>query len=210
MTAPRFGRTLFTIAMPFGSPRARILRQTVDDCPRLNVHTLHQAGALVAGAVSRWQWPHPVAPLDVRARCDGGRLLLSLNGGVEMLVSIAREPGTLGNDYPIFECPGCGVRRWNLYVKDEQLACRICLRLDYASRHTNRWSPALRRVAKLRGRLGAAPAVLSPLPPRPRRFPQRRTYDRLVAQLAIYEAKAQAAFDDMIAAIERRQKGMRK
>jgi hypothetical protein len=180
-----------------------------DACPRLNVHQLHQAGALVAGAVSRWRWPHPVAPLDVRARCDGGRLLLSLDGGAEVSVVIAREPGTLGNDYPVFECPGCGVRRWNLHVKDGRLACRLCHRLRYASRHANRWSPALRRAAKLRRRLGAELAPFGSLPPRPRRYPSFLVYDRLVAQLAVYEGKAQAAFGDMLAAIERRAKRMR-
>jgi hypothetical protein len=52
--------------------------------------------------------------------------------------------------------------------------------------------------------------LLAPLPPRPSRYPASRIYDHLVAQLAFYEAKAQAAFGDMLAAIERRQKGIRK
>jgi hypothetical protein len=33
-----------------------IPRLTTDQRPRLDVHTLHHAGALIDGACSRWQW----------------------------------------------------------------------------------------------------------------------------------------------------------
>src|SRR5262249_44725254 len=126
----------------FGSGRTRGHRLTVEDCPRLNVHALHRAGALIAGAVTRWHWPYPAAPLTVRARCENGRLLLSVNGGDEVPTPIAREPGTFGGSYPLFEC-SCGRRTWNLYARDFRFACRHCFGLDYASKHLDRWSPVV-------------------------------------------------------------------
>jgi len=61
-----------------------------------------------------------------------------------------------------------------------ELAGRCCHRLlDYHSRHVAH--PALIRAARLRRKLGAAPGLLSPLPPRPRRW-RRDYYARLIAE----------------------------
>jgi hypothetical protein len=117
--------------------------QPIEDVPVLNVHKLHRAGALMLGTVTHWQWPGLVATV----RAETTRILIS-TGGRETWVQILREPGTRGNDYPIFECPGCGTRRYNLHLTDV-VGCRACLRLDYACNHEHRLQ-GLRRAVNLR------------------------------------------------------------
>jgi hypothetical protein len=80
---------------------------------------------------------------------------------------------------PWFECPRCGRRCRHIFL--DELACRKCLRLDYAGRHLYRQTPAVHRVARLRRKLGAAdPRPFAPLPASP---PGRRRayHERLVA-----------------------------
>lgn len=98
-------------------------------------------------------------------------------------------------------CPRCSTLRSHLYVLDCTLACRCCHKLDYRSRHT--LHPAVLRVAKLRRRLGAAPGLLSPLPPRHPRW-SRAYYARLVGELAVLEAALAARLHDTVLAVERR------
>ena len=95
----------------------------------------------------------------------------------------------------------CGAFRSHLYVVDGALACRVCHRLDYRSRHT--LHPAMTKAAKLRRKLGAAPGVLSRLPPRPPRW-RRDYWARTVAELAVLEAALAARLHDTVQAVERR------
>jgi hypothetical protein len=67
---------------------------------------------------------------------------------------------------PWFECPLCGRRCRHVYLLDP-IACRRCHRLDYASRHLYRQTPAVHRVARLRRKLGANPRPFAPVPARP-------------------------------------------
>src|SRR5215813_15432770 len=63
---------------------------------------------------------------------------------------------------PWFECPLCGRRCRHVYLLDP-IACRRCHRLDYASRHLYRQTPAVHRVARLRRKLGADLRPFAPL-----------------------------------------------
>ena len=67
---------------------------------------------------------------------------------------------------PWFECPRCGRRCRHIFLDD--LACRICLRLDYASRHLHRQMPGVHRVARLRRKLGVYPHPFAAIPERPK------------------------------------------
>jgi hypothetical protein len=180
-----------------GPPRQKLLN--VEAVPALNVHQLYHAGALVLGTVTRWQWPNLIAI----TRAEIGRILLAVDGGLEVPVLIDWVPAYLGGDRPYFECPGCGARRWDLYLQADIVACRICLCLDYASRH-EWWSPALRQAIKLRRRLGAEPGLLAPLPPRPRHYKRRQGYDRLVARIQAKEARAVAELQQTVSELARR------
>jgi hypothetical protein len=119
---------------------------------------LYRAGGFTVGATTNWQWMLGETALTVQARADAGRIFLALDGGDEVPVVIAREPGTLGNSYPLFACPGCDRSARYLYLRNRRLACQRCHNLAFASRHRLRWSPALRRIAKLRAQLAAEEA----------------------------------------------------
>jgi hypothetical protein len=180
---------------------SRVMEHFLEDFPALNVHRLHRAGALLLGTVTHWQWPGLIATV----RAETTRILISTTGR-ETWVRLLREPGTLGNDYPVFACPGCGARRYDLYLLADVVACRACLGLDYRSQHESLWSPALHRAAKLRRRLGAEPGLLAPLPPWRRGRPGRAvwTYNRLVASIQAAEAQVVAELTEMVAEVARR------
>jgi hypothetical protein len=72
---------------------------------------------------------------------DGTRLALAWDAPME------------GVERPWFVCPGCGRRCRHMYLRD-RVACRQCLRLDYASRHLRRQTPGVGRVERLRRKLG--------------------------------------------------------
>src|SRR5262249_43394706 len=80
--------------------------------------------------------------------------------------------------------PQCSALRSHLYVLNGVLACRVCLGLDYRSRHV--LHPALTRSTKLRRKLGAAPGLLSKLPKRPAHW-RRDYWERSLRDLAAAE-----------------------
>jgi hypothetical protein len=94
--------------------------------------------------------------------------------------------------------------RSDLYVVDGALACRVCHNLDYRSRHILKNYPAVMRAAKLRHRLGAAPGLLSPLPPRPCHHSAAARYDQLARKLAVEEATIVRMLDGIVHALKRR------
>jgi hypothetical protein len=179
-----------------GSGAERKPRLLVEQHHALDVYDLYRRGALVAGAVTALQWPD----LVVRIRGEIGRIFIAVNGGVEVLVQIGREPANYGGDRPSFRCPVCDRRCLHLFLMD-RIACRTCAGLDYASRHRD---TMVHQVIRLRRQLGAED--LNPfgsLPPRPR-YPANRTYDRLVARIQAAEARVFARFGQTVAAIARR------
>jgi hypothetical protein len=80
------------------------------------------------------------------------------------------------------------------------LACRVCLGLDYRSRHVPR---AVARAAKLRRKLGAAPGLLSPLPRKPRHWSPVH-YRRLIGELVATERVLAEMLGATVRALERR------
>src|SRR5262249_61087961 len=105
------------------------------------------------------------------ARSGKGRSLGSL--GAKIPYQLARHtPNILvnGNSIlvtwdeqarPWFECPACGRRCKHLYL--DALACRVCCRLDYASRHLHRQGPAVHRVLRWRRMIGSDPHPVAAL-----------------------------------------------
>ncbi len=97
--------------------------------------------------------------LDVRSLKRMGHI----EPGQEHLEGVARLEWTscnFGGARPWFLCPGCGRRVAILYGPDpeseaaeEELLCRHCLKLEYASQRENEITRARRRVEKARARL---------------------------------------------------------
>jgi len=124
-----------------------------------------------------------------------------LVGGFEQVVEIVRQPRHLGGTQAFWLCPKCSALRAHLYVLAGELGCRACLHLDYRSRHV--LHPALTRAARLRRKLGAAPGVLSALPPKPPCW-SRAYYARLVGELLQAESVIAEMLSGTIRALERR------
>jgi hypothetical protein len=123
--------------------------------PRLDVFQLHRQGALVSGAISRWQWPLPTMTITVTARAEGHRLFLSLDDGPEVAYSIILRPGTTGNTYPFLGCT-CERSVRFLYIHEGRIACHPCHKLVWPSWRTGYWRTAERRIDRLRAKLAMA------------------------------------------------------
>jgi len=120
--------------------------------------------------------------------------------GVERVLTIVREERIHGSQ-GYWLCNRCGAARWHLYIRGSEIACRKCFSLTYASQRTR--NGAALRARKIRRKLGAAPGLLAPLPPRPRNVWAARYYDKLVRELAACEGSLAQRLGAMV---ERRRK----
>jgi len=127
--------------------------------------------------------------------------LMLVVGGVEQPVEVERHERPHGGSQGYWRCPKCERLCCDLFVIENALACRVCHRLSYHSQRI--LNPAVVRAEKLRRKLGAAPGLLSPIPPRPPYW-SRAYYGRLVAELAAQEAILAGMFGDIVKALERR------
>jgi hypothetical protein len=124
----------------------------VENRARLDATMLNRIGALVDGAVTELKFGDKGKPSrhsHTQSFVDGNPVLV------------------VWTDWalPWFECPRCGRRCRHIFL--DELACRKCLRLDYASRHLRRQTPGVGRVERLRRKLGADPRPFAPLLARP-------------------------------------------
>ncbi|HEY2531300.1 MAG TPA: hypothetical protein VGJ20_25785 [Xanthobacteraceae bacterium] len=94
---------------------------------------------------------------------------------------------------PWFECPSCGRRCRHIFL--DELACRICLSLDYASRHLHRQMPGIHRTARLRRRLDADARPFTAIPERPKHHVR---YNRIVEQIRAEKARLVNYLDTIV------------
>lgn len=80
-------------------------------------------------------------------------------------------------------CPMCKGRRQALYISCDVLACRACLSLRYESQTENLRARRLRRIEKIRQKLGWQAGLLTPYGSKPPRM-QWKTYIALRLELA--------------------------
>jgi hypothetical protein len=85
-------------------------------------------------------------------------------------------------------CPVCQHARKYLVAgrdgEEHVLACRVCLHLDYSSRHLHRSLPVLHRVLSLRRRAGLDPKPFTAIP---KKQPRYRRYAKTCRALAVAE-----------------------
>jgi hypothetical protein len=165
----------------FSGP-ARTSWRTVDDLPRIEIRQLRREGAIPPGA---------------------GSVMVAVNG-VPQTIALAWRPGSLGlGEIVELSCARCRSRRRHLYLQDGTFACRACLQLGYPGR-LNRSVPVVFHIRRLRRKLGASPAPLSPLPSRKGRVgTAARQYDRLVAEIARLESELLCDLGSLTAKLER-------
>jgi len=186
----------FGSGRPSGSSRTR-----VEACRALDADRLHKAGCLRAGWAGGWQWTgdgEEVASVNLRAEHDRLHLTyrVRVGGGawedVAETVGLVRVPCPFGGARPYFVCPGgmngaaCGRRVTRLHGAGREFLCRHCHRLAHASQSEDEWERALRRANKIKQRLGGAPGLVAPGPPKPRGM-RLRTYARLLDQVLAAE-----------------------
>jgi len=114
--------------------------------------------------------------------------------GVEQELEIVRQDRIHGQE-AFWLCPRCSKPRLHLYLHAGEIACRQCLGLSYACKHTR--NTAALRARKLRRRLGGLPGLLSPIPPRPRHW-RRDYWARAIAELIVVENVLAARLADMV------------
>ncbi|MDP3521949.1 MAG: hypothetical protein Q8S02_15135 [Hydrogenophaga sp.] len=151
-----------------GSRTQRGGRKALEALPtaRLTLRVLH--------AVNRA--PGPVV------RPESSDLATVVHGHQQWLVELSVTPLNFGGHRRWMVCPECGGRREALHVLGDRLACRVCLGLRYGCQHENRRARLVRRIDKIRVRLGWPPGPLAPAAGKP---PGMRwgTFHRLAGEL---------------------------
>jgi hypothetical protein len=185
----------------------------------LDVNELSQKGCLRPGYSSSCQWTNGNEVFSISLRAEADRLRLSYtvradDGGREDVVdtvSLVRLPCRFGGRRPFFICPGpgggteCGRRITKLYLSRRYFLCRHCNQLTYASQYEQSWQRAVRRVNKLRERLGIDVGIAEPSPEKPKRM-WARTYgcrlsEILQAEIVANEAQTKM-FNRLLAQLE--------
>ena len=75
-------------------------RKLTDDFPVIKVHRLHQAGSLLDGAISRWDFAGQVMTIEAR----GTSAVISI-GVRDVTVQLTWHPGPLGGAWPVVPLP---------------------------------------------------------------------------------------------------------
>jgi hypothetical protein len=179
-------------------------RGTVEDCCSIDVNRLHREGCLTPGWSRGWQWIRNGKKLaSITLHADADRLHLSYRvriyagewEDVEETVRVVRVSCRFGGARPYFICPGvvngvaCSRRVGKLCSPGRYFLCRHCYRLAYQSQREQPFERALRRVNKIRLRLGGDPGMLSPLPEKPKGT-HWRTFARMLHQVRRAEGLA--------------------
>jgi hypothetical protein len=117
---------------------------------------------------------------------------------VAEIIPIVHARCRFGGSRAYFICPGprdgaaCGQRRSKLYLSRRYFLCRHCNQLAYASQYEQPWKRALRRVDKLKQRLGIDVGIAEPFPDKPKGM-WARTYGCLLDEILQAEILANEA-----------------
>jgi hypothetical protein len=158
----------------------------VENRARVDAHRLNLIGAFVEGTTTRLKWGENTYQLARRTPnifVNGNFILVTWD-----------EQGR-----PWFECGTCGRRVKHIYL--DAFACRICCRLDYASRHLHRSVPGVHRVMRWRRMIGIDPHPFAAIPKRPRHHTR---FHRIVAQIRAEESKLVGHLGGVTRDLERR------
>ena len=153
----------------------------LDSFPAISSFVLHRDGRIPPNAI---------------------RLRLALAGGAPIEVTIDRM-----DTAPLFRCPLCSHRVVRLYIVEQGLRCRHCIKARYACQP---WRMDVRRVVRMRQRIGADPKPFGAVPPRPVGH-GAAVYDRAIVELSECENRILATLSNVSRSLERRAKrGARK
>ena len=168
----------------------------VEECMRLDVNQLRRRGALAPGWHGSWSWSaggrrvgsisidggHDRVTLRYLSRADAGD-----RESIVEQVAIQWRQCRFGGERPFFMCPAitngraCHRSTQKLICAGRYYLCRQCNRLAYGSQGECRSERAIRRLNKIRTRLGGDTGIDDPLPEKPKGM-WARTYDRFARQ----------------------------
>ena len=128
--------------------------------------------------------------IRVRGTEQAVELGMAVKGEVSEIgfAEIVYSPRNFGGEQPYFQCQ-CGKLSTKLYIGGDVIACRQCQGLLYNSQFNAKYEQPAVKAAKLRAKLGGGPALLQPLPPRPK-YMRRETYETLCYQITALEIEA--------------------
>lgn len=110
-----------------------------------------------------------------------------------------RTPCHRGGERLWSRCPtyGCGRRVARLYLCRQDYVCRHCGNLAYSSQNEDAGCRAVRRVQKIRKRLGGTSNLTEPFPEKPKGM-HWRTYERMRAQAGHAQEQVCVSISEMI------------
>ena len=159
---------------------------TLEQHRRIDANAFKKKGLLEPGWHGRWVWTSSDGKqnfINVTSGRDDVQLSYRyrIGGGAWKSVSesipILYRECHLGGTQAYFGCPKCARRVRFLYGAGARFLCRHCHDLVHASSREGQLDRELRKVRKIRRRLGADPALESHLP-RPKHM-RLATYERL-------------------------------
>ena len=163
-------------------------RKTTDEMPRINVGDI----ATMPLLPEFWQSP-PSTEINCLRVCGRDNLVIFGIATTSKVIEIGAAGLTysarnFGGQQVYFHCE-CGKRVGSLYLDCYSIACRLCHGLLYESQFSYKHEQSAIKAAKLRAKLGGGPALLQPLPEKPKHM-HRETYERITYQILTYELAA--------------------
>ncbi len=194
--------------MPRGRPfyaKNRSSKATTNDSLPLDVRALSRSGLLARGASGVWRWWYgsdKERGSSISLACDGMAVTLrfSCRGeSVKQRLLLVWTPCNFGGRRVWFSCPRCARRVAVVYFAGSLFACRHCYGFSYGCQKESPPDRTLRRVGRLRARLGDPQGGASGLIQKPKGM-HWETFLSLREKLV--EAEAQS-LSDLIALAEK-------
>jgi len=169
---------------------SREKRLTIDELPSIEVREI----AYLPLLPELWVSPPFQEVRGLKVQGDESVVVFGLKSGGKITeigaAGLTYSTRNFGGQQAYFQCQ-CGRRITSLYMSGHSIACRHCHGLLYESQFSSKHEQPATKAAKLRARLGGPPALLKPLPKRPKGM-HWETYNRLCYQINTYELEAAA------------------
>ena len=163
-------------------------RPTTEELPSIHAHNIADLPQLT----DCWVSPPIYHIANLRVRGSESRVVFGVRAGNSVVeigaAGLVYSTRNLGGQQVYFQCQ-CGKRVIFLYIDGYSIACRLCHGLLYESQFNHKYQQQATKAARLRARIGGPPALLQPLPERPKGM-HRETYDRITYQILAYEIAA--------------------
>lgn len=162
-------------------------KETTESQRRVDIRYLRREGYLECGSSGELAWKYRGEHSgSICFEVKAGLMILtyrySHNGdewdSIEQCISLDRTPCNFGGYRIWFRCPRCAKRIEILYGAGKYFYCRHCYCLNYASQHEGRLDRLMRKIAKIRERLGVSDSYSMPILYKPKNM-HYKTFQRM-------------------------------